>query len=334
MAARSLWKGAISFGLVHIPVDLHSAVEDHDLDLTMLDRRDFSPIGFKRYNKNTGKEVAWDDIIKGYEYQEGEYVVLSDEDLKQANVEATQTIDILSFVPAEDIPLTYYDTPYYLTPGRGGEKVYALLRETLRKADRVAIATVVIRVRQHLCALLCEGDIIILNTLRFPDEIKDTDELKLPGRSLKSSGISDKEVQMALALVDGMTEQWDPSQYHDTYREDVLELVKRKIKARQTKTIAAAAPEKKPRSAAKVVDLVALLQQSLAGGKRGRAANDEEPGEDEDETPPPKRRATKSDGAGAKKPATRSSAGHSTAAAKSAATAKSRSPARTARKAA
>lgn len=324
MAARSLWKGAISFGLVHIPVDLHSAVQDHDLDLTMLDRRDFSPIGFKRYNKSTGKEVAWDDIIKGYEYQEGEYVVLSDEDLKQANVEATQTIDILSFVPAEDIPLTYYDTPYYLTPGRGGDKVYALLRETLRKADRVAIATVVIRVRQHLCALLCEGDSIILNTLRFPDEIKETEDLKLPGRSLKSAGITDKEIQMALALVDGMTEEWEPSQYHDTYREDVLELVKRKIKAKQTKTVTAAAPEKKPRSAAKVVDLVALLQQSLAGGKRGRAANDEDTDEEDDETPPPKRRAAKPDGASAKKPVARKSTGRGTASTRGTATAKSR----------
>ncbi|GAB2837510.1 Ku protein [Pseudoduganella ginsengisoli] len=306
MAARSLWKGAISFGLVHIPVDLHSAVQDHDLDLTMLDRRDFSPIGFKRYNKTTGKDVAWDDIVKGYEYQDGEYVVLSDEDLKQANVEATQTIDILSFVPAADIPLTYYDTPYYLTPGRGGDKVYALLRETLRKADRVAIATVVIRVRQHLCALLCEGDSIILNTLRFPDEIKDTEELKLPARSLKSTGITDKEMQMALSLVDGMTEDWDPSQYHDTYREDVLELVKRKIKAKQTKTITEAAPEKKQRSAAKVVDLVALLQQSLAGGasKRGKAANDEE--EDDEEAKEPVKRRT-----AVKKPAARKTAAKS-----------------------
>jgi DNA end-binding protein Ku len=326
MAARSLWKGAISFGLVHIPVDLHSAVQDHDLDLTMLDRRDFSPIGFKRYNKSTGKEVAWENIIKGYEYQEGEYVVLSDEDLKQANVKATQTIDILAFVPAEDIPLTYYDTPYYLTPGRGGDKVYALLRETLRKADRIAIAKVVIRVRQHLCALLCEGDSIILNTLRFPDEIKDTDELKLPARSLKSAGITDKELQMALSLVDGMTEQWDPSQYHDTYREDVEQLVKRKIKARQTKTITEAAPEKKPRTTAKVVDLVALLQQSLSGGKggKGRAANDEAVEDEEEEAPAPaKRRTAKSAANGTRKTAARKST-----AAKSASTAKSRSTAR------
>src|ERR1700740_42484 len=142
--ARALWKGAISFGLVHIPVELYSAVQEHDLDLTMLDRRDFSPVGFKRYNKNTGKEVAWDNIVKGYEYEDNEYVVLTDEDLRRANVEATQTVDIEAFVDAADVPLTYYEQPYYLAPARGGAKVYALLRETLRKAGKIAIARVVI----------------------------------------------------------------------------------------------------------------------------------------------------------------------------------------------
>jgi len=270
--ARALWKGAISFGLVHIPVELHSAVQEHDLDLTMLDRRDFAPIGFRRYNKNTGKEVAWDDIIKGYEYADGEYVVLSDEDLRQANVEATQTIDILAFVKAEEVPLTYFETPYYLEPGRGGDKVYALLRETLRKADKIGIATVVVRTRQHLCALLCMGEQLIMNTLRFPDEIRATDELKFPPASLKAAGISDKELQMAMSLVDGMTEAWKPEQYRDTYRSDVMALVKKKIKAKQTKSVAVAAPEKTPARADNVVDLVALLKQSLGGKAKPAAA--------------------------------------------------------------
>ncbi|CAN7402997.1 Ku protein [Pseudoduganella sp. LjRoot289] len=274
--ARSLWKGAISFGLVHIPVEMHTAVQSHDLDLTMLDRRDFSPIGFKRYNKNNGKEVSWDNIIKGYEYKDGEYVVLSDEDLKQANVKATQTIDILAFVNAEDVPLTYFETPYYLAPGRGGDKVYALLRETLRKAGRIAIATVVIRVRQHLCALVCVDDSIILNTLRFAEEIRSTEELKLPPKSVKAAGISDKELQMALSLVDGMTEEWHPEQYHDTYKNDVLALVEKKVKAKQTKSITVAAPEKKEKAASNVVDLVALLKQSLGSKGKGKAAADEE----------------------------------------------------------
>jgi DNA end-binding protein Ku len=150
-----MWKGAISFGLVHIPVDMYTAVESKGLDLTMLDRRDFSPVGFKRYNKGNGKEVVWDDIVKGYEYEDGEYVVLSDEDLRRANPEATQTIDIQAFVDAEDVPLIYYDQPYYLAPGKGGAKVYALLRETLREAGKIGIARVVIRVKQHLAALIC-----------------------------------------------------------------------------------------------------------------------------------------------------------------------------------
>ncbi|AYM77242.1 Ku protein [Janthinobacterium agaricidamnosum] len=268
--ARALWKGAISFGLVHIPVELISASLDHELDLSMLDRRDFAPIGYKRYNKHTGKEVEWDDIIKGYEYKTDEYVVLSDEDLRQANVKATQTIDILTFVDAAEVPLTFYEHPYYLLPAKGGEKVYALLRETLRKANKVGIASVVMRTKQHLCALVCVGDAIVLNTLRYADEIRPTDDLDLPASTLKAAGISDKELKMALSLVEGMSEAWEPEQYHDSYREDVLALVKKKIKAKQTKTITPPAPEPEEEHASNVIDLVALLQQSL--GKKASAA--------------------------------------------------------------
>ena len=267
---RALWKGAISFGLVHIPVELISASLDHELDLSMLDRRDFAPIGYKRYNKQTGKEVGWDDIIKGYEYKTDEYVVLSDEDLRQANVKATQTIAILTFVDAAEVPLTFYEHPYYVLPAKGGEKVYALLRETLRRADKVGIATVVMRTKQHLCALVCVGDAIVLNTLRYADEIRTTDDLDLPASTMKGAGISDKELKMALSLVEGMSEAWEPEQYHDSYREDVLALVKKKIKAKQTRTITAPAPEPAEEHGSNVIDLVALLQQSL--GKAGKGA--------------------------------------------------------------
>jgi DNA end-binding protein Ku len=283
MAARALWKGAISFGLVYIPVEMYTAVQEHDLDLTMLDRRDFSPVGYKRYNKKTGKEVTWDDIVKGYEYEDNEYVVLSDEDLKRANVEATQTIDIVAFVEAADVPLTYYETPYYLAPSRGGNKVYALLRETLRKAGKIGIATVVMRTKQHLCALVCVEDKIVLNTLRYATEIRSAEELKLPPATLKAAGISDKELKMALSLVDGMSEEWKPEQYHDTYKEDVLAMIKKKIKAGQTKTITAAEEEPRAPKASNVVDLVALLQDSLGkrGGK-GAAASKARPAAEED----------------------------------------------------
>lgn len=265
---RSIWRGAISFGLVHIPVELHPAVRDNRLDLTMLDRRDFSPVGFKRYNKNTDKEVEWDNIVKGYEYGDGDYVVLSDEDLRRANVEATQTIDILAFVDAADVPLTYFDTPYYLAPGKGGDKVYALLRETLRKAGKIGIATVVIRTKQHLAALVTVGDAIVLNTLRYQDDMRSTEDIKLP--SAKTAKVSDKELQMALSLVEGMTEEWQPEQYHDTYRDDILALVEKKVAAGQTKSIAQPEPEKREAASSNVVDLVALLKESI--GRKPRKA--------------------------------------------------------------
>lgn len=296
MAARALWKGAISFGLVYIPVEMYSAVQEHDLDLTMLDRRDLAPVGYKRYNKNTGKEVGWDDIVKGYEYEDNEYVVLSDEDLRRANVDATQTIDIVAFVEAADVPLTYYETPYYLAPARGGAKVYALLRETLRKAGKIGIATVVVRTKQHLCALVCVEDKIVLNTLRYATEIRSAEELKLPPATLKAAGISDKELQMALSLVEGMSEEWKPEQYHDTYKEDVLALVKKKIKAGQTKTITAPdKPAAAPR-ASNVVDLVALLQDSLGKRAKGQATPAKAPrtaaSEDDDDVPKRKPRTS------------------------------------------
>lgn len=289
--ARSLWKGAISFGLVHIPVEMYPAVREHGLDLTMLDRRDFSPVGFKRYNKNNDKEVTWDDIVKGYEYADGEYVVLSEEDLRAANPEATGTIDILAFVDAEDVPLLYYEQPYYLAPGKGGDKVYALLRETLRKAGKIGIATVVIRVKQHLAALVCVGDTIVLNTLRFADEIRETDDLKIPTKSAKTAAVSDKELKMAMALVEGMSEEWKPEQYHDTYREDVLALVEKKVKAKQTKVITMPGKSEARPTSSNVVDLVALLQQSIGKkpGKVAAAAEPEAAAEDDDEPPPPRK---------------------------------------------
>jgi DNA end-binding protein Ku len=284
--ARSMWKGAISFGLVHIPVEMYPAASDQGLDLSMLDRRDFAPIGFKRYNKATGKEVSWDDIVKGYEYSDGEYVVLTDEDLRRANPDATQTIDILAFVNAEQVPLIYYEQPYYLAPGKGGDKVYALLRETLREVGKIGIANVVIRVKQHLAALVCVGDTIVLNTLRYPDEIRPTDELKIPAADSKAAQVTDKELQMARALVEGMSEKWKPQQYHDTYREDVLALIKKKVAANQTKTLTEPEPEEEKPAKSNVIDLVSLLQASLGKKPAKAAAADDD---DDDDEPPPRK---------------------------------------------
>jgi len=337
--ARSLWKGAISFGLVHIPVEMYPATSNKGLDLNMLDRRDFSPIGFKRYNKTTGKEVGWDDIIKGYEYEEGEYVVLSDEDLRRANPESTQTIDILAFVDAGEVPLIYYDQPYYLAPGKGGDKVYALLRDTLKKVGKIGIAHVVIRVKQHLAALHCLDDAIVMNTLRYPDEIRDAGELKIPAANAKGAAVSDKELKMAMALVQGMSEDWKPSQYSDTYREDVMAMIDKKIKAKETKTITMPDPDDKPAKSANVIDLVALLQASL-GKKPGKGAAQDE---DDDEPPPPKRarkpaaddaheeaapRPRKTAGAGREAVAAKAAPKRATAAKKPAAKAAAKAPAR------
>ena len=181
--ARAIWKGAVSFGLVYIPVELHSAARSSSLDLDMLDRRDFSPVGYQRFNKKTGKTVEWGDIVKGYQYKKGEYVALSDEDFRQANVKASQTIDIESFTEASAIPPEYHETPYYLTPAKGGEKGYTLLREVLRKSGKVAVGSFVMRGRQHIGMILPAERALMFITLRFEDELKGTGDLELPARA-------------------------------------------------------------------------------------------------------------------------------------------------------
>jgi len=272
---RALWKGAISFGLIHIPVNLFSAENAHELDLDMLDKRDFAPIGFKRYNKTTGKDVKWEDIVKGYEYEDSKYVVLTPEDLKRANPEATQTIDILSFIEASEVPPVYFEQPYYLTPGKGGDKVYSLLRETLCKSGKIAIAQVIIRVKQHLAALMPMGDMIVLNLLRYEDEIKSLEDYDVPKKGSAKTAVSDKEIKMAMSLVEGMTEPWNPANYKDTYRDDLMTMIRKKVDSRQVHEINdEEAPA--PQASSNVVDIMALLKQSLeAKGKKpaaGKAA--------------------------------------------------------------
>jgi len=276
--ARALWSGAISFGLVHIPVQLYTADNSQGLSLTMVDRNDMAPVGYKRINKRTGKEVAWDDIVKAYEYKRDQYVVLSDEDLRRANVGATHTIDILSFVDAGQIPAVHYEKPYYLAPARGGDKVYALLREALTRSGKVAVAQIVIRTKQHLAAITPMGDVIVLDTLRYADELRSADQFKLPPKALKATGISDKELQMAVILIEDMSENWDPSRFHDTYREDVLALVEKKVRSHQTETLTQPEPGAETAPQAEIIDLMALLKQSVdkqgkkAGGGEGKGS--------------------------------------------------------------
>jgi DNA end-binding protein Ku len=262
--ARALWKGAISFGLVNIPVEMYSAEDRKSFSFSMLDKKDLSPVGYKRYNKSTGKEVAWGDIVKGYEYSKDEYVVLSDEDFKQANVKATQTIDIRAFVDADEIPLEYYETPYYLAPAQRGGKVYALLRETLVETGRVAVAEVVLRTTPHLGVVYPNGKALMFNTLRYQDELRDPSGIELPPEGLKSAGVTAKEVQLAKRLVDDMTEKWDPSQYKNTYHDDLMARIEEKVKAGQATEITKPSKEGTHKTA-QVIDLAELLKQSLGG---------------------------------------------------------------------
>ena len=262
--ARSIWKGAISFSLIHVPVTLHTAARGNELDLDLLDKRDFSPVGYQRMNKATGKPVEWDDIVKGYQYEKGRYVALTDEDFRRANVEATQTIDIRAFVRSHEIPPSFFETPYYLAPEKRGGKVYALLREALRKADRWAIGSVVIRTRAHVCALLPQDDVLVLNTLRYADEILSADSIEVPASTPRKAGVSAREFDLALKLVADMTEPWDAAQYKDTYRHDLLKRVEEKVKKGQMHTLTRASGERTARRSAEIIDLTALLKRSLA----------------------------------------------------------------------
>ena len=262
---HSLWKGAISFGLVNIPVVLTSAENRNSFDLTMLDRRDMKPVGFKRYNKETEKEVGWDDIVKGYEYEKERYVVLTEEDFKRANVEATQTVDIVAFVDAEEVAPTYFETPYYLAPDKRGDKGYALLRETLKATNKIGVASVVIRTRQYLAALIPSGDVIVLNTLRYKNELKSVKDLEVPSGNLKASGVSPREIEMAKKLVEEMTEPWKPERYRDTYHDDLMKLIDKRIKAGKTEVITEPEAEEDQEKPARgeVIDLMALLKRSV-----------------------------------------------------------------------
>lgn len=267
--ARGLWKGAISFGLVNVPVELHSAKRrTSELDMTMLDKRDLAPVGYKRVNKATGKEVPWAEVVKGYEYRNDKYVVLSDEDFRRANPEAAKTVDIQAFVELADIAPQYFETPYYLIPGKRGEKAYALLRDTLKKAGRAGIATVMIRTKQYLAALIAQDELLVLNTLRYHDELKKASEFEIP-----DAKVSAKEMDMAMRLVDDMADKWQPARYKDTFKDDLLKRIEEKVEAGQTEEITE--PEKGAREpkSADVVDLMSLLKKSIEKKPAKRASH-------------------------------------------------------------
>ncbi|MEO8991343.1 MAG: Ku protein [Nitrosospira sp.] len=262
-SSRALWKGAISFGLVHIPVALHSATADQGLDFDWLDKRSMDPVGYKRINKKTGKEIDKENIVKGIEYEDGQYVVLSQEEIAAAYPAATQTIEIEMFVPVADIPIDYFERPYYVVPINKGIKVYALLRETLLKTRRIGIARVVIQTKQHLAALVPSGPALVLNLLRWGDEIRSREKLSFPPEGTKEAGITDKELKMAEQLVMDMSGKWHPEEFRDSFKEEIMKLVHEKVETGDIQTVAQPEESETTPGSAQILDLTELLQLSL-----------------------------------------------------------------------
>lgn len=263
--ARVVWKGAIVFGLVHVPVDLYPGSRDQDLDFDWIDKRDNAPVGYQRINKVTGEPIEPEHVVKGYEIESGHYVVLRDEDFKAANPKATQTVEILAFVDADAIAPQYFERPYRLVPGKRGEKGYALLRETLKRTGKAGVAQVVIRNRAHLAILLASGPLLALVTVRWADEVLGHEEFALPGEG-RASGVTDKELELAQRLVEDMSEPWEPSKYSDSYRDDLLKRIEALAGAGDTHVVKQASRDEAPASGgAQIIDLMAALRRSLDG---------------------------------------------------------------------
>ncbi len=277
---RVIWKGAVSFGLVHIPVALYPATRSDDLDFDWLDRRTMDRVGYKRVNKTTGKEVPREQIVRGYAYEKDRYVILTDDDIRAANPVSTQTVDLLAFVNAAEIPFLYLDTPYFLAPDRRGEKVYALLREALVRSQKIGVANVVLHTKQHLAALIPLGPVLVLHTLRWSNEVRDWSELDIPAEGAKAAKLTAKEIDMAEKLIEDMADTWDPTAYHDTFRDDILALVDRKVREGRTESIEPVEGERAAPRADNVIDLTDLLRQSLARRDKGKGASNDEAQED------------------------------------------------------
>lgn len=287
MHSRPIWEGSISFGLVQIPVGLHSAESRDDLDFDLLDRRDMAPVGYQKFNRSTNEPVEQADIVKGYEYAPGEYVTVEKDDFKRANVKATQTVDIVQFTDASDIDVMYFEKPYYLVPGKRGEKAYVLLREVLKRSGKVGIARVVIRTRESVAALMVRGPALVLELLRYDHELRKPEELELPTATASQLEVSPAELKMAERLVSDMDAPFKPAAFKDTYRDDLLEFITHKVESGETETPEPPADEPEPTN---VVDIMALLRRSLAG-KHGHHDDDTDNTDDAANAPPRRKTA-------------------------------------------
>jgi DNA end-binding protein Ku len=258
-----MWNGSISFGLVTIPVALYPATRREELSFRLLRKSDHSPVNYKRVAEADGKEVPWPEIVKGYEYEKGKFVVLQEEDFKRVDLEAAaQTIDIMDFVKAEEINPMYFQKPYYLEPQKGGDKPYALLRDALGDSGRIGIAKVVIRTREHLAGVKAQGDALILEIMHFGDELVEAEELKFP----KKGHVREREVAMAKKLIDGMTEKWNPAKYEDEYKTQLMAMIEEKVKHPKAKH-ELPKTTKKPSN---VIDLMSVLEESLSHTRSGK----------------------------------------------------------------
>ena len=269
---HAIWTGSVGFGLVNIPVNLYSAEsrEEH-LGFTLLDKRDMSPVGYKKISKKSGQEVSKQDLVKGYEWREGEFVLISDADLKKAAPDKTQRVDIKAFVDGDDIDPSYFSVPYYLEPAAHSERIYALLREALKRSGKIGIATVVIRAKQYLAAVAPRGDALELLLLRYPHELRDPRDLHLPAGDAKKLKLSEAELKMAARLIDDLAAPWDPSRYKDEYRDQLLAFIQKKAAAGGLERVDV--PEKPSKKLpAPPADIMKLLKESVASAKgRGKA---------------------------------------------------------------
>jgi len=262
--ARAIWNGAISFGLVTIPVQLVSAVRNQRPRFHLLHAKDESPVRYQRVCEREEKPVPWDQIVKGYEYEKGEYAVLEKRDFERAALEKTDTIDVLSFVPAAAIDSRYYETPYYLAPGKGADRAYALLRETIRKTGKVGVVQLILRQSQHLAALSVKDDVFVLTLLRLADDLAETDSIKAPS----AKGLRDSELALAARLVDGLAGPWRPEQYKDQYAANLSAIIAAKIKGKGAKPRLGAIGPSEPKG--RVADLMERLRESLSANTNAR----------------------------------------------------------------
>jgi DNA end-binding protein Ku len=266
---RAMWKGAIAFGLVNIPVELYSATRDHRPKFRLLHAKDESPVHYERVCQSEGKAVGWEDLVKGYEYEKGEFVVMTKDDFKTAALEKTKTVDILDFVDPKEVDERYFETPYYLQPGKGADRAYALIREAIRDSGKIGIAKIILRDAQHLAALEAIGDALVLTMMRFADELADMSEFRFP----KTGEIRPAELKMAKQLVESLSAKWEPEKYTDEYRDNLMRVIKGKLKGKTPRLKEREVPHQ-----AEVVDLMARLRASLEGtAKKGKAGGARSP---------------------------------------------------------